>query len=161
MIRLAQSVDLETIREIWNYYILHTSYNYDYEAKTKEQIESWFYSKQERGFPVFVLEDDGKVQGYGSYDLFRPHSGYLHSAEHGLYFSPTSQGRGYGKKLMNHLINSAKEKGFTTFVAGIDSSNKGSLIFHERMGFKEVARFEKIGYKNKEWLDCIFMQKQF
>jgi L-amino acid N-acyltransferase len=43
-------------------------------------------------------------------------------------------------------------------VGGIDSSNEGSYLFHQKLGFKEVARFKEVGHKFDHWLDIIFMQ---
>jgi L-amino acid N-acyltransferase len=41
----------------------------------------------------------------------------------------------------------AKQAGYHTMVGGIDSSNKGSILFHKKIGFKEVARFKEVGHK--------------
>lgn len=43
-------------------------------------------------------------------------------------------------------------------IAGMDSENTGSYQFHERLGFKEVARFSEVGFKFGKWLNLVFMQ---
>jgi L-amino acid N-acyltransferase YncA len=158
-IREADKKDLSAIAEIWNYYILNSTYNYDYTPKTADFFESWFEKKKKEGLPIFVVETQNQIAGYGTYGQFRERDGYLHSAEHGLYFSKEFLGKGFGKRLLKHLIADATNRGFHTLVAGIDSSNPGSISFHKKMGFEEIGIFRQIGFKNGEWLDCVFLQK--
>ncbi|MGR3809437.1 N-acetyltransferase family protein [Jiulongibacter sp. NS-SX5] len=155
-IREATTSDLADIARIWNYYIEETSYNYDYTPKSMAYFEDWLASRE---IPVFVIEEDNNLAGYGYYGQFRGRDGYLHSAEHGLYFDHDAQGKGLGTALMNFLEADAKKRGFHVMVAGIDSSNPGSIRFHEKLGYEHVGTFKEIGYKNGEWLDCVFLQK--
>jgi phosphinothricin acetyltransferase len=66
---------------------------------------------------------------------------------------------GYGKLLMTTLIDAAINQNMHVMIAGIDASNEGSIIFHKKFGFEEVAHFKEVGYKFNRWLDVIFMQK--
>ncbi len=158
-IREATKSDLPAIGKIWNYYILNSSYNYDYEPKSPEFFEQWLESKSKLNLPVFAVEVNGELAGYGTYGQFRDRDGYRHSAEHGLYFKEEFQGKGLGKKLLTHLMQDAKSRGFHTMIAGIDSSNPASIEFHRKMGFQDIGTFREIGFKNGVWLDCVFLQK--
>jgi L-amino acid N-acyltransferase YncA len=44
-------------------------------------------------------------------------------------------------------------------VAGIDAENTGSIRFHERLGFVEVARMPETGRKFGRWLELVLMQR--
>ncbi len=158
-IREALPEDLPAIAEIWNYYILHSTYNYDYQPKDLAFFEQWFETKKHLNLPVFVITWDNTLAGYGTYGQFRDRDGYLHSAEHGLYFSNAYQGKGLGKILLKQLMEDAKSRGFHTLIAGIDSSNPGSIEFHRKMGFEDIGTFREVGFKNGQWLDCVFLQK--
>ena len=158
IIREANSSDLDAIAEIWNYYILHTTYNYDTQAKDRAFFEEWLESRKELGYPIFVLTVDGKLIGYATYGQFRSRIGYRFSMEHGVYLAPGNQGKGYGKSLMLKIIEKAKQQGHHSLTAGIDASNKESIIFHQKFGFQEVGVFKEIGFKNGQWLDCHFLQ---
>lgn len=158
MIREATFQDLNDISKIWNHYIINTSYNYDSEPKDMKFFESFFYEKQKTGYPIFVIEDNGKVMGYATYGQFRARSGYKYSLEHGVYLYPNLQGKGFGKQLMLALIERAKKDGHHSMTAGIDTRNQGSIDFHIKFGFQEVGTFKEIGFKNGEWLDCVFYQ---
>jgi phosphinothricin acetyltransferase len=159
MIRHATIEDLTAIREIWNHYILHTTYNYDYEPKPVEFMEEWFHKKAKLGLPIFVVEVEGQVVGYGAYSQFRERNAYAHSAEHGLYFYPDFHGRGFGRQLLETLLQDGKERGFHTFIAVIDSSNEGSVIFHEKLGFERIGSIKEVGRKNGQWLNLVLLQK--
>lgn len=159
IVREARESDLEEIKNIWNYYITKTLYNYDYEAKSDDFMIQWFQEKQSKAQAVLVIEKDGEMLGYGTFAQFRPHTGYLHSAEHGIYLKPDLIGKGIGLTLYQELEKRAKQSGYHTLIGGIDSTNESSIKFHLRNGFKEVAKLSKIGFKNGQWLDCLFLQK--
>lgn len=36
---------------------------------------------------------------------------------------------------------------------------KGSVHFHEHMGYKEIGRFHQCGYKFHRWYDMVWMEK--
>ncbi|MFT7249309.1 MAG: L-amino acid N-acyltransferase YncA, partial [Arcticibacterium sp.] len=60
--------------------------------------------------------------------------------------------------LMQTLIERAKKDGYHSMTAGVDTTNQDSINFHLKFGFKEVGRFPEIGFKNGEWLECVFLQ---
>jgi phosphinothricin acetyltransferase len=60
---------------------------------------------------------------------------------------------------MRALIARAEQAGLHVMIGGIDSSNTQSLQFHERLGFREVARMPEIGWKHARWCDLILVQK--
>ncbi len=159
VIREIESQDLIAISRIWNHYILNTSYNYDSEPKDVVFFENWKVNQAKSGFPIYVLEVESKVIGYATFGQFRARNGYRFSLEHGVYLSPDSQGRGYGKALMETLMERAKKDGYHSMTAGIDTTNQGSIDFHLKFGFKEVGRFPEIGFKDGKWLECVFLQK--
>ncbi|GGM06850.1 GNAT family N-acetyltransferase [Deinococcus aerophilus] len=68
--------------------------------------------------------------------------------------------QGQGLLLMTALIDEARRRGLHTMVGGVDAENAGSLTFHERLGFVQVARFREVGRKFGRWLDLVFVQLQ-
>ena len=61
--------------------------------------------------------------------------------------------------ILGHFTQQAEEKGITSLLASISSLNKLSLHFHKKNGFRECGRFERIGEKNGQIFDVIYMQK--
>ena len=157
-IRPAKLEDVPEILNIINYEIKNSTVVYDYEPRTLNQQTEWFYAKQEAKMPILVAEKDSAILGFGSFGIYRPWEAYKYSVEHSIYISSEFQGKGIGKSLMEELIILAKLKGYHTMIAGIDAENTGSYLFHKKFGFKEVGRFNEVGYKFNRWLDLIFMQ---
>ncbi|MDT8715696.1 N-acetyltransferase family protein [Clostridium sp. 19966] len=158
MIREAQVKDIKDILEIYNDAILNTTAIYSYKPHTIEQRTEWFNEKKKEGYPVFVYEEDGKAVGFATYGQFRPWPAFKYSIEHSIYVHKAYRNKGIAKALMQKLIKAAEEEGYAIIVAGIDSANKGSLLMHEKLGFKHVGTIEKAGYKFDRWLDLVFYQ---
>ncbi|WP_314347524.1 GNAT family N-acetyltransferase [Mammaliicoccus vitulinus] len=158
MIRNATEHDLNGILNIYNDAIVHTTTVYTYEKTNLDERKEWFNSKLKSNLPVLVFEKDGEVAGFASFGPFRDWAAYQYTIEHSIYVNPNYRRQGIASQLLDQLILIAKENGYRTMVAGIDSSNEGSVILHKRKGFKHVGTLEKVGYKFETWLDLVFYQ---
>ena len=150
--------DVHGILDIVNHEILHSTVLYEYEPRTIDQQNAWFLEKQLGGWPVIVAELDGEIAGFGTYGSFRARPAYSNTIEHSVYVHKDYRGKAIGNALMVELIRLAKKNGFHTMIAGIDSSNKGSMEFHRKFGFETVGTFKEVGFKFDKWLDVVFMQ---
>jgi Sortase and related acyltransferases len=158
LIRQAVESDLEPMLAIYNDIIVHTTAVYDYEPHTLDMRRTWFRTKQQQGFPVFVAEDNGRLVGFSAIGPFRAWAAYKYSVENSIYVAADQRGRGIGKMLMAPLIESAEELQLHTIIAGIDATNEASIALHRQFGFEQVAHFKQVGYKFGRWLDLVFMQ---
>ena len=61
-VRTAVEADLEAMLEIYNDVIVNTTAVYDYEPHTLEMRRQWFRIKEAQGFPVFVAEENGRIE---------------------------------------------------------------------------------------------------
>lgn len=157
-IRHAEEKDLLAILEITNFEILQGTALYHYKQKTLEDLQEWFLKKQENNRPVFVVEQQKVVIGFGTYDSFRAFEGFKYSVEHSLYIHKQFRGLGLGKLLLKELISQAKKDKLHNMIAGIDAANKASISLHYNFGFKETGRLPGIGFKFERRLDLVFMQ---
>jgi L-amino acid N-acyltransferase YncA len=157
-IREAIETDLPQLLAIYNDIILHTTAVYDYEPHTLEMRKQWFETKKQQGFPVFVAEDEGTIQGFSSIGPFRAWAAYKYSVENSVYVAIERRGKGIGKLLIPPLVEAAKELKLHTIIASIDATNEASLKLHKRFGFEEVAHFRQVGWKFERWLDLKFLQ---
>jgi L-amino acid N-acyltransferase YncA len=158
IIRNATPKDLPALLEIINHAILNTTAIYDYEPRDYDQQKMWLDQMFNDGMPVVVAEVDGEVIGYGSYNMFRPKIGFKFSVEHSIYLNEKSRGMGVGSRILESLIQRARESGIHTMIAGIDAANRGSIEFHKKYGFIEKGYLKEVGYKFDQWLDLVFMQ---
>ncbi len=85
--------------------------------------------------------------------------GYRYVVELSVHVAEAHRGAGIGRELLTELIARARAAGKTQIVAGIDGDNLASIRFHERLGFREVARMPSIGLKFGRWLDLVLMQR--
>jgi phosphinothricin acetyltransferase len=157
-IRDAEQKDVGHILEIVNDAILNTTANYDYHPHDLDQQMQWYENLKSSGMPVIVAEADGEVIAFASYGSFRTKEGYKYSIEHSIYIQQSYRGKGIGSKLLDILIDRAKEQGFHTMVGVIDYDNKSSIHFHEKAGFIQTGILHEIGYKFDRFLDIVFMQ---
>ena len=157
-IRTAQEQDLPAILEIYNDAIINTTAVYDYEPHTLEMRKQWFRIKEAQGYPVFVAEENGRVVGFSSIGPWRAWAAYKYSVENSIYVAAEQRGKGIGKKLLEPLIEAAKELDLHAIIAGIDATNEVSINLHRSFGFTEAGQFKQVGYKFGRWLDLTFMQ---
>ena len=157
-IRHATENDLPQILDIYNDIIKHTTAVYYYEPHTLEMRKIWFEERKQKGFPVFVAEEDGIILGMSSIGPFRVPTAYRFSVENTVHVAAKARGRGAGKLLMPPIIEAAKELKMHTMIAGIDAGNEVSLHLHKSFGFVEVAHFKEVGFKFDRWLDLKFLQ---
>lgn len=61
--------------------------------------------------------------------------------------------------LLSSLEKGAAEKGITNILAGISSLKTDSINFHQKNGFIACGRFKKVGKKNNQEVDTIWMKK--
>lgn len=158
MIREALETDLPEILTIYNDAILNTTAVYHYKPHTMEARLDWYKQKIEAGQPILVFEEDGKVLGFATYGPFRPWPAYKYTIEHSVYVHKEARKKGIATKLLKELIAIAEKQEYATIVAGIDASNEGSIIVHEKLGFYHVGTIKKAGYKFNRWLNLAFYQ---
>jgi phosphinothricin acetyltransferase len=160
-IRPYKTDDTQAILDIVNHNILHSTSLYDYNIRSYEQQKTILEEKINKNFPVIVAELDGIVVGFGMYSEFRFREAYQFTVEHSVYVSEDFHGNGVGKQLLQELINLARKQKIHTMIGVIDSENQGSVVFHEKFGFKTVGIIKESGYKFDRWLDSVLMQLLF
>jgi len=157
-VRHATESDLPQILEIYNDIIATTTAVYYYEPHTLEMRTQWYNERKEKGFPVFVADEEGVILGMSTIGPFRLPAAYLHSVENTVHVAVHARGKGIGKLLMPPIIEAARELNMHTIIAGIDASNEVSLRLHKTFGFEETAHFKEVGFKFDRWLDLKFLQ---
>lgn len=157
-IRTYQTEDTQSILDIVNHAILHSTALYDYSIRSYEQQQSILDEKIKKKFPVIIAEIEGKVVGFGMYSEFRFREAYQYTVEHSVYVDEKFHGNGIGKLLLAKLIELAKAQKMHTMIGVIDSENQDSITFHEKFGFKTVGVIKESGYKFDRWLNSVFVQ---
>jgi L-amino acid N-acyltransferase YncA len=163
VVRDATAEDLPEITEIYNSRLDTTTHEWTETQHTVAERAVWLAQQRAAGMPALVAvdEDDNEVVGWATFGDFRDSvrwPGYRHTVEHSIHVREDRWGRGIGRALIDELVGRARRNGKHVMVAGIDAANVGSIRFHERLGFFEVARMPEIGEKFGRRLDLVLMQ---
>lgn len=159
IIRPAGPRDVAAIAAIYNDVLRTSTTIWSEREVSDEERLRWLEEKSAAGFPVLVAVSDDAVVGFIAAGTFRPWSGYDKTAEHSIHVRTDARGHGVGTKLLVALEAALRSDGVHVMVAGVDAENVGSIRFHGRSGFVEVARMPEVGRLRGTWRELVLMQK--
>ncbi|WDF55215.1 GNAT family N-acetyltransferase [Mucilaginibacter sp. KACC 22063] len=99
-----------------------------------------------------ILKEDDNPVGFAGYSAYGDNDYKLHK----LYCLPQTQGKGYGKLLINTVADIAKKAGAQNLLLNVNRYNKAKS-FYEKMGFS-ILREEDIAI-GPFWMNDYIMQK--
>ena len=159
IVRDAVAADVAAITAIYNDVIDTSDAIWIDEHVTVDDRLAWFADQVDSGLPVVVaVTEADEVIGYGSLAPFRSKAGYWPTVENTIHIAVGNRGRGVGQAILDTLIARAASLGKRVMVAGSDGGNLGSIRFHQRNGFVEVARMPGIGRKQGRPVDLVLLQ---
>jgi len=85
--------------------------------------------------------------------VFRSRPAYQWTVEVSVYVHAAYRGKGMARALYTSLFECLRVQGYRTALAGIALPNSPSVALHERMGFRTVGVFHRVGYKLGTWHD--------
>ena len=179
LIRAAVAADVPVITALQNALLATTAIEWTDAEHSIEDRAAWLEAHDRRGDAVLVAVDDalgdggtsdggtghpgtGEVVGFAAYGDFRDSErwpGYRLTVEHTVHVAESHWGTGVGRTLVEALIEHAASAGKHVMVAAIDGANEGSIRFHQRLGFTEVARMPEVGTKFGGWLTLVMLQR--
>jgi len=161
-IRPARDSDIPDIREIYNHYVTNSVVTFDEKKWTLKQWRDKLQFLQKHGMPFLVAQSpSGQVLGYALVQPMSSKSAFRYSVENSIYLGQAATGKGLGRALLEALITASEAAGIHQMVAVIsDKGAEASIALHERMGFVEVGRMGRVGFKFGRWLGTIYLQKQ-
>ena len=151
-VRLATSDDAPGVHAIYAPVVRDTSISFEAEPPTVAEVALRIGVTAPR-FPWLVADDDGVVAGYAYAGPHRDRTAYQWSAEVSVYVAPSHQRRGLGRTLYDALFDVLRAQGFATALAGITLPNVPSVALHEALGFRRIATYPAVGFKNGAWHD--------
>ncbi len=155
IVRAARAGDAAAIAAIQNPVIRDTAITFNSVEKTPEMV-----AEAIRDLPCFLVAEDGeRLLGFVSYTQFRRGIGYARAMEHTIVLAPETRGQGVGRALMAAAEDHARRAGVGSMWAGVSGENSEGVSFHARLGYEEIARLPKVGFKFGRWMDLILMRK--
>lgn len=108
-----------------------------HELELRELLESDSF------FSFLAKDDNNKVVGFLE-AFIRPFANGCEKKPvmflEGIWVDPDQRNKELGRKLLDHLQNTAKERGFLEIGSDCDISNETSQLVHQKWGFKETER---------------------
>lgn len=162
---MATVADAATLREIYLPYVRTTAVTFELEDPTLEDFTERVRKTLER-YPYIVAVEEGEIVGYAYASAFRPRAAYLHSIETSIYMRMDYRGKGVGRRLyetLAKLLVLQNVFNMEACIAHCDPADEyvpaTSRLFHERLGFKLVGKFNKCAHKFGRWYDMIWMER--
>ena len=108
----------------------------------------------------FVATDGDRVVGWVALSGYSDRCCYSGVADLSVYVDPSTQGRGVGRALLEHLVDDTEGSGIWTLQAGVFPENAASLALHRRCGFRVVGTRERIGRLDGVWRDVVLLERR-
>jgi phosphinothricin acetyltransferase len=159
-IRPSHPEDLDAIAAIYAHAVCTGTGSFEIEPPDTAEMARRRSEVLTNGLPYLVAETAAGVMGYAYASPFRPRPAYRFSVENSVYVHADARGQGMGTLLLAELIARCTDWGARQMLAVIgDSTNKGSVALHTRLGFSPAGHFQNVGHKFERWLDVVLMQR--
>ena len=164
-IRIARAADAEKLLDIYTPYINKTAITFEYTPPAAEEFRARI-EKTLQKYPYLVAEINGVPVGYTYAGTYIPRTACDHACKASIYLAESFRGNGIGEKLYSALENILAKQNITNIYASVafaehedEYLTHSSVRFHKRMGYKEIGRFSKCGYKFGKWYDLLWFEK--
>ena len=158
-IRPATAADAAAIVEIYNREVTESTATFDLVPRTLADQQEWLAARS-GAFAAIVAVDvrSRQVVGFASLSPYKERAAYRTTVEDSIYVHRDFAGLGIGKRLLGRLVEVARESGFHSLVARIESGGEASRALHASLGFELVGIEREVGRKFGRWLSVAVMQ---
>lgn len=148
-IRLFDSMDVESIYDIYAYYVKNSTAIFDLAPMDKEVFKNKMLDTSEE-YPFYVAEHDGELIGYAYVHKAFTKEAYRFCVELSIYFK---KGNHYGMAdaLLKKVEEACIQKGYKWIIACITDTNTTSINFHLKHGYVKTGSLQNCGYKWNQW----------
>ena len=157
-IRPAAAADAPSITRIYNIGIAERAATFETEprsvAQTRARLETL-----DRHPMVVAADTNDVVVGWAGLSEYSPRACYAGIAEFSIYLAPEVRGKGIGKRLLQALVDEARQRGFWKLVSRVFPTNIPSRALCRSCGFREVGVYQKHGQLDGKWLDAVIVEK--
>lgn len=164
-IRCAHTDDARALLEIYAYYVEHTAVSFEYDTPSETEFAGRMEAIMKK-YPYFVAQIGSEIVGYAYAAAFKSRAAYARSVETTVYVVRERRGMGIGRRLYEALEAALIKQNVLNMNAGVafceaedEYLPKDSSVFHEHMGFVQVAHFHGCGFKFNRWYDLLWFEK--
>lgn len=157
-VRDATVADAEAIARIYNQGIEDRIATLETELRMAAERAAWLTARGPR-HPVLVAEEEGRVVGWASLNVFNPRAAYDHVADISVYVARERRGHGIGRLLLTALEQRARAIGYHKLVLAAFPFNEAGMRLYRRCGFRVVGVYHEQGLLDGRWVDVVVMEK--
>lgn len=157
-IRQATAADADASAHIYNHYITATCVTFETEPVCAQDMAARIADTTGASLPWLVAETPDGIAGYAYASRWKGRCAYRHSVEFTVYLDPRCTGQRIGTRLYLVLIDLVRPLDMHAVIGGVALPNAASIALHERLGFRKVAHFEQVGFKQDRWIDVGYWQ---
>jgi L-amino acid N-acyltransferase YncA len=152
--------DLSRIVEIYNSTIAGRMVTADTEPVSVESRRAWFDEHEPASRPLWIVMNNGRDIGWVSFQSFYGRPAYQATAEISIYLDENVRGKGFGREVLAHAMDSCKSLGIKTLLGYIFAHNIPSMTLFIKMGFGEWGTFPRIAKLDDVERDLIIVGKR-
>ena len=160
LIRSAVIEDLASIVSIYNETIQSRMVTADIEPVSIESKIEWFDAHNPETRPLWVVEEDGKIIAWTSFQSFYGRPAYNGTAEVSIYITKDAQGKGLGKMLLEKAIEAAPKLYIKNLLGFIFGHNLPSINLFKKYGFEPWGIFPGVAVLDGIERDLVIMGKK-
>jgi ribosomal protein S18 acetylase RimI-like enzyme len=121
---------------------------YNTEENMKNYVEKYFSKEnlckeiREPETEIYILTEDEKIKGYvksGRQNNLEILKDYSHMEIERIYVDNSDQRNGFGKTMLDFIIQKAKEKNSQFLWLGVWQKNEKAIAFYSKNGFKIIG----------------------
>ncbi|MEA5598323.1 GNAT family N-acetyltransferase [Rivularia sp. UHCC 0363] len=144
IIRHGTEDDLPAIVAIYNASIPDRMATADLEPVSVASRVNWFKARSPLRHPLWVIEIEGIVAGWLSFQPFYGRPAYHATAEISIYIASNYHRHGLGKRLLAEAIHQSPDLGLNRLIGFIFAHNEASLKLFEKFGFESWGYLPEI-----------------
>jgi L-amino acid N-acyltransferase YncA len=152
-LRLVSPDDAAQIAAIYAPFCLETAISFEAEAPDEPTMRERICAVADRYPWLVAVSEKSEILGYAYATKHRERAAYRWSVDFAVYLVPSAKGRGIGTELYNALVAICRLLGYHRAFAGIALPNEASVRLHEKVGFRPIGVYHRVGYKLGKWHD--------
>jgi phosphinothricin acetyltransferase len=160
LVRDAREADLPGIVAIYNSIVPGRMVTADLEPVSVESRRPWFQAHDPVKRPIWVLEENGRLSAWLSFDTFYARAAYDGTAMIALYVDESRRRAGLGKFLLSRAIAHAPSIGLHTLLGYIFAHNEPSLRLFAAFGFERWAHLPRVAQLDTAERDLVIVGKR-
>ncbi|WML39326.1 N-acetyltransferase family protein [Neobacillus sp. OS1-2] len=159
-IRDAELHDMPKIIDIYNSTIASRMVTADLEPVSVESRMNWFNDHSPTFRPLWVVEMDGSICGWVSFQSFYGRPAYHATAEISIYIDQDFRGKKLGKFLIQKAIDACPKLEIKTLLGFIFGHNEPSIHLFHRFGFEKWAHLPNVAELDGIERDLLILGKR-